>query len=96
MRAVSRSFQRLHLAISKAGRNFPLIFFSPKRDGQCNTQTAVSLLTFKLALRIALIYFSFSVSSLGKLSEIPTFRNQMRVKCELNFSEWANQVFVGV
>ena len=51
----------LQLAISKAGQNFPLTFFSSKCDGQRNTQTTMSFLTFKLALRIALIHFSFSV-----------------------------------
>ena len=44
-------------------------FYSSKRDGQCNTQTAVSLLTLNLALviyNINLINFSFSVSPFGK------------------------------
>ena len=25
---------------------------------------------------------------------MPTFRNQMRVKCELNFADWGNQTDV--
>ena len=44
-------------------------FYSSKRDGQCNTQTAVSLLTLNLALviyNINLINFSFYVSPFGK------------------------------
>ena len=48
------------------GRDFPLTFISSKPDGQCNAQTTVSLVTLKLALSIALIHFSFSVSSFGK------------------------------
>ena len=48
------------------GRDFPLTFISSKPDGQCNTQTTISLLTLKLALGTALIHFSFSFSSFGK------------------------------
>ena len=48
------------------GRDFPLTFISSKPDGQCNAQTAISLLTLKSALGIALIRFSFSVLSFGK------------------------------
>ena len=49
-----------------SGLDFPLTFISSKPDGQCNAQTTVSLLALKLALGIALIHFSFSVSSFGK------------------------------
>ena len=48
---------------------FSIGFYSSKHDGQCNTQTAVSLLTLNLALvynDINLINFSFSVSPFGK------------------------------
>ena len=48
------------------GRDFPLTFISSKPDGQCNAQTALSLLTLKLALGIALTHFPFSVSTLRK------------------------------
>ena len=40
-------------------RDFSLTFISSKPDGQCNTQTTVSLLSLKLALDKALIHFSF-------------------------------------
>ena len=45
------------------GRDFPLNFISSNPDGLCNAKTTVSLLTLKLALRVALIQFSFFVSS---------------------------------
>ena len=48
------------------GQDFPLTFISSKPDGQCNAQTTVSSLILKLTLGIALIHFSFSVSSFGK------------------------------
>ena len=48
------------------GQDFPLFFISSKPAGQCNAQTTIPLLTLKSALGVALIRFSFSVSSFGK------------------------------
>ena len=38
------------------------------------------------------VHFSFNFCSYSVSTKMPTFRNQIWVKCEISFADWANQV----